>query len=787
LKVRSLSALLFTLFLPCYAIGQHASFSGSVEDRAGEPVPNALIILETSEKSFSQKNTTSAADGSFSITNIEAGTYTLIIRSLGFQILREKISFERNESKDIRFTLKSKVYQSEMTVVTASRTQKELEDVSVPVSVVSEQEIKLSGSTRLKDILEEQIGMNIVSDHGNGVQLQGFDPDYTLIMIDNQPVIGRSAGTLDLDRLSVGDVKQIEVVKGPSSALWGSDALAGVINIITEKGSRPFDWDITGRYGAHNSYDGSTNMSFKKEKWSGKFFANTNGSNGYDMDKSTVSPTVPEHKSHTFSGGLHYKATKNVKVGFQSRFYREDLSYLSDIELNNSIERIKGNEYQQNYSVTPEVSVNLGERQLLEASTYLSRFESENRLNFTSNGSIYDLTTYEQVMNKYELKSSTFWNNTHTTILGVGLNHEELVSGNYADAPSFNSFFTFGQHEWQLIDELSLTAGYRFDTHSEYASQFSPKFSTLYKPNDFIHIRASVGGGFKAPEFRQLFLNFTNAQVGYSVFGSSTVVEGIEQLQDEGQIQDILIDPNTVGEIEAEQSFAYNLGLDMFPFDGIQLRINAFRNNVQDLIETQRIAVKNNGQSVYSYFNLNKIYTQGIESELRFTPQSLNDLRIAFGYQFLDARREITRQFDDVVDGRVVTVTEKDYIPMLSRSKHTFNAKFFYTLEELGIESSLRFQFRGKYWFADYNNNNRIDDNEYALKVNPVEQGGPYAFRYMAGILNKTFINASLAKTFFNNYRLQVGVDNLTNYTNNQFLPSNPGTTFYAQLNIQLY
>ena len=323
------------------------------------------------------------------------------------------------------------------------------------------------------------------------------------------------------------------------------------------------------------------------------------------------------------------------------------------------------------------------------------------------------------------------------------------------------------------------------DAHNEYASQWSPKFSGLYKPNELIHIRASVGGGFKAPEFRQLYLNFTNAQAGYSVFGSNTVSDGVDRLESEGQIEELFINPNSIGEIKSEQSFAYNVGFDLFPFDGIQLRLNAFRNDVQDLIDTQRIAVKSNGQSVFSYFNLNKIYTQGIETELRFSSTEIENFRFSIGYQYLDARRQITREFDEVVDGRVVTQTRKDHIPMFNRSKHSWNAKLFYTFDRLGIDSNLRFLYRGRYWFGDSNNNKTPDEGEYGL--DPKDIATSSFLGTTESYLKKTTINASLSKIFAGKYRLQVGVDNLLNFQSPRFMPSNPGRTFYAQFKIQLY
>ncbi|MBK6817585.1 MAG: TonB-dependent receptor plug domain-containing protein [Saprospiraceae bacterium] len=93
------------------------------------------------------------------------------------------------------------------------------------------------GANRVQQVLSEQNGIQIVpqvNGLGSGIQLQGFNPDYTLILLDGEPLVGRNTGLLDLNRLSPNAVKQIEIVKGPSSSLYGSEALAGVVNIITE-------------------------------------------------------------------------------------------------------------------------------------------------------------------------------------------------------------------------------------------------------------------------------------------------------------------------------------------------------------------------------------------------------------------------------------------------------------------------------------------------------------------------------------------------------------------------
>ena len=127
----------------------------------------------------------------------------------------------------------------EEVVVTATRTLRQLSSLPLPVTLIPQKQLQRSGVTRLNEILNEQTGIVMTPDvtigGGEGVQIQGIASDYVLVLIDGVPVVGRSSGNLDLSRLAIGNIKQIEVVKGPSSSLFGSEALGGVINIITEK------------------------------------------------------------------------------------------------------------------------------------------------------------------------------------------------------------------------------------------------------------------------------------------------------------------------------------------------------------------------------------------------------------------------------------------------------------------------------------------------------------------------------------------------------------------------
>ena len=102
--------------------------------------------------------------------------------------------------------------QGDSVVVTANRSERKLSNITVPVNIINAKQIQQTGSLRLTDILKEQPGLTMTSGFGAGVQLQGLNPDYTIILINGEPLVGRTAGVLDLNRIALGNIKKIENV-----------------------------------------------------------------------------------------------------------------------------------------------------------------------------------------------------------------------------------------------------------------------------------------------------------------------------------------------------------------------------------------------------------------------------------------------------------------------------------------------------------------------------------------------------------------------------------------------
>lgn len=748
-------------FQPCTAFAQTVDISGTVLSNGGLPIATAHISLNKSGH-FDVSN----ANGRFSIQNIKPGRYLLTVNRLGYQSFSKILKISHEGFQNLTIRLQSKKFLLDEFVVTATRTRKALEDVPLPVTVIQKDHIEHTGSMRLGDILGEATGLRLNTARGQtGLQVQGFSSEYTLIMINGQPLVGRRSGTLDLNRISVGNIKRIEIIKGPSSALWGSSALAGVVNLITETSAQPFSMDVTSRYGTHQTFDLGATLSWQTKDWQNTFYANQIRSAGYSLVPNTISQTVPKFQNYTVSYRTDVSVSDRIDFNFYGRFYQGDKDINSFIGDAQSPELLDVDETTRNFGFTPSLGFDVTQKLRLDITHFISGYKNSRNLIYKEGGKNYQSSVFDQSYYKTDFKATQSWNNTNASILGFGMNRENLNSNRYADLTTLRNLFVYSQHDWDISSKLSVIAGFRFDHHNVYGSQISPKFSIQYKVTDWLHLRASTGKGFKAPNFSQLFLSYSNPTVGYSAFGTAIVKEGVEELQKAGKISKMLRDLDALKPIEAEHSWAFNTGFDLIFASTAWLKVNIFQNKVDNLIDVAPIAAKNNGQLVYTYFNLNKAYTRGLETNL--TWWVLDNLELSIGYQYLLAKQfiERTKTVQDP-NGNPIEKTFRSYKPMFNRSKHSGTFKLFYKFKPLGLSANFRGTYLGPYGFIDSNGNGYVDSGEYS-------DG------YMIW-------DTAVSKTFKNQYSIQLGIDNVFNFTRPGNLSHIAGRLFYVQISLNL-
>lgn len=667
-----------------------------------------------------------------------------------------------------------KMRELDEVVVTATRTEKMVSALPMPVTVVSQKQIQQMGSLRLNEVLQEQTGLAIVNNHGQGLQVQGFNPEYTLILIDGEPLIGRTAGTLELSRVAVANIKQIEIVKGPSSSLYGSEALAGVVNIITETPTANRAVFST-RYGTNRTLDLTSNLQWKTERTSASLFMNRYSTAGYDFTPETFGQTVEPFHNYTLQAKAEHRFSDALRLSLSGRYFTEKQSDNFNVGSVQMPNLVSGEGSIKDLNFNPILHFKTSGSLSGRVSLYHSRYRTDASSRYLSDGSLFEESFFNQTFLRPETQLIWLFSSKHNTTFGTGMVQESVEATRYTKRQQFHTVYAFAQHEWLPTEKWHIIAGGRFDSHSVYGAQFSPKLSAQYQLTPKIALRASAGVGFKAPDFRQLYLNFVNTAAGYSVFGTEEVSRMIRELQAQGQIGEVFFNPEVAGSLRAERSLSWNFGGKWNASERTLFNINFFRNDIRDLIESQVFARRINGQNIFSYRNLSRVFTQGIEID---GSQQLSDnICLSAGYQLLfTGDKSVIERIDngeifrrDPVTLLTSRLSRSDYGGLFGRSRHMANAKIFYENKAKGWTANLRAIYRGRYGLGDRNGNLVLDD--------PSE--------YVKGFVT---VNVAVSKTFLRErLRLQAGADNLFNFTNMQAIPNMPGRLLWTSLHFQLY
>jgi len=546
--------------------------------------------------------------------------------------------------------------------------------------------------------------------------------------------------------------------------------LGGVINIITEKPKQAgIKENISYRLASFNTHDANIYIQQKKNRLAYSFYLNTLQSDGYNLEKDTQGQTVNPFKNYTLNGQILYDVSKKLKLFTSGRYYQENQD--TKIAINDIL--YNGESTINEYNSLLRLKHNINDKLNFEYELYYTNYKASEFLENTITGEELSNNDYDQILLKPEIRAYYTPKNNHTITSGIGYNYEALDRTFFDDKVIFNSNYLYAQYDFYPIKNLNTIIGARFDNHSKYKSQFSPKFSTNYKLNKIISIKSSIGYGFKAPDFRQLYFDFTNASVGYTVLGYNVAVEKLQALTKQEQITDILFELSELKTpLNPESSIGYNLGVS-YKKGKLKTELNLFRNDFKNLIDTHIIAKKVNGQNVFSYKNFHKIYTTGIE--VSSTYKVTDAVTFSGGYQLLYAKdkdKKVALERGEVFARnpqtlQTVELKNSNYFGLVNRSRHTANFKIYYDILKWNTSINLRINYRSKYALFDSNGNGIIDT---------------YDTSFVNGY---AITNLTLNKVLFKKYTLQLGANNLFNYKDEKNIPGLSGTQFFTKINLQ--
>ena len=661
------------------------------------------------------------------------------------------------------------------TTSTATRSHVPIKDLPMPVMLVEGKQLQMMGSRRLNEVLQEQTGLALTTDpsgasNAQGLQVQGFDASYTMIMIDGQPLIGRnSVGILDLSRITIANIERIEIIKGTSSAMYGSDALAGVVNIITKgQQNQGVQGIATLRYGTYNTVDATLDGGSKLLNDRASFSLSTNyyRTDGFDADPANPGKTLPPFHSYALQGKFDYQLspsgllTTSVRYASRNQRNRYDLDRLGTREDIN---------IEQDLIATGMLQNTIGTKTNINTQYYFTRYHANTTNTDVPTDEVLNENNFAQSFHRFESFAHHELAANLVLTTGMGGNSEILEASRYGNQRAMHNGFAYVQADYKPVEKLGILAGMRYDVHNIYGWQISPRLGIRYTVNDMLILKGSAGTGFKAPSFQQLYLSFTNPSAGYTILGAAVFEEEVARMQAAGEIAGMFPLADEIGDLEAEHSSSFNAGFMLTPSPSFTLEANAFHNNIRNMIFEELVGMKQNGSQVFSYRNIEEAFTKGLETNIHW--ELLDGLEFSAGHQLLFAKDKGV--IEDIKEGNVELRTPEgrrreakpsDYFNLSNRSRHMANVKLFYEHQPLSISASLRANYRGRYGLGDRNYPNNFID--------------PYDL-YVEGY---TLLNATVEKQLFQKkLSVQLICDNLTNYSNH-LIPNLPGRQFLVSL-----
>ena len=519
-------------------------------------------------------------------------------------------------------------------VITGAYTATGMSKAVNAVRIISVGQLKILGAQNVAEALKFQANIRLQQDNvlGTGLTMQGVSGENVKILIDGMPITGRQNGNIDLSQLNINAIDHIEIVEGPLSVQYGTNALAGTINIITKKTpSKTVDFQASSYYETVGRFNMASSLGWRNAKHnimvsSGRHFFNgwtdETVENIRNFD-GTVLSNGAFRRFQDWKPKLQYFA--DVKYGFKAG--KTQLGYVGNylneyiINKGRPLLPYKENAFDDTYKTIRYLNGltisqpigNIGQANLLMSYSQYHRVKNTYYRDLvdltqvlTENPSDQDTTQFNLLTtrgtfaktNGKKLNFETGFDFNVETGMGLRLKERVQMIGDYA---------VFISTEWKMTDKITVRPGLRASYNSSYAAPLIPSFNIRWVFNEFWTWRASYGSGFRAPSLKELYFYFVD--INHNIRGNENLLA-----EKSHNLNSIL----TFKKADEKSKIIY------------KLEASSFLNDIQNLIT---LAILRGGQNEYGYVNIGHLRTYGGQF---FAETVVNNLTVGAGAAYME-------------------------------------------------------------------------------------------------------------------------------------------------------
>ena len=576
------------LFLSFTVVGQTYNVYVIGEDKKAIPFVNASITFEKNNESKS-KQTITSGEGII-VIDTSWKKVRIKLKHISYQTKNSYVTQSKN-----KITLYLDNIDLTTFVVTGQYSEGSADESVHKVKVIDSKRIEAQGAVNLQELMEQEMNVRVSQDQflGASMSVQGLSGENVKILIDGVPVVGRLNGNVDLSQINLTNIERVEIVEGPLSVNYGTNALAGTINLITKKNKKKFSAAANAYYETIGQYNFDGNLNFSGKKHSISFNGGRNFFGGFShQDTNRVDEWKPKEQ---IFGGVKYNTTiKKVNVQLTSDLFKEKLisrgtprkpyeeTAFDDYYTTHRISSGLNLDFKANKNATVNVLGGYNFYQRIK-NRYLKDLVNLDNQKVEGNNN-QDTTKFDLIFSRGTYSFAKDSNKINYQF-GYDINVESNKGKRIGDGnQSIGDYAVFGSLEYMPNSKIIIRPGLRYSYNSSYATPLVPSLNVKYQWTKHLSTRFSYGKGFRAPSLKELHFLFVD--INHNVQGNNSLLA------------------ENSNNLMFQMGYKRGIKRGVYNFD-----LSGFYNSINNQIS---LVLVDAATQLYTYNNIGKFYSQGI-------------------------------------------------------------------------------------------------------------------------------------------------------------------------------